>query len=85
MNTEYLIQYVSYGLHTIVRTWDHPVQEEQEPKTFCRRKDLADSYFTPKELCRFLNEQEKNGSYHSLTVLFSVKCMVCYAYVPSSK
>ena len=42
MNTEYLIQYVSYGLHTIVRTWDHPVQEEQEPKTFCRRKDLAE-------------------------------------------
>ena len=85
MNTEYLIQYVSYGLHTIVRTWDHPVQEEQEPKTFCRRKDLADSYFTPKELCRFLNEQEKNGSYHSLPVLFSVKRKVCYAYVPSSK
>ena len=84
MNTEYLIQYVSYGLHTIVRTWDHPVQEEQNPRHSAEEK-IWQTPISRQRTVPFLNEQEKNGSYHSLPVLFSVKRKVCYAYVPSSK
>lgn len=85
MNTEYLMQYVSYGLHTIVKTWKHPIQKDQNPRIFCRRKDLADSYLTAEDLCDFLEDQEKNSSYHSLPILFSIKKKICYAYVPASE
>ena len=85
MNTAYLMRHVSYGLHTIVKAWPHPVRPEAAPEVFCGRRDLQDTLLTTETLCRALDEWEKTGSYRSLPVLFSVSRKLYYAYVPSSE
>ncbi len=83
MNTAYLIRHVSYGLHTIVKTWPHPVRPGAVPEVFCGRRDLQDTFLTAEFLCRALDEWEKAGSCRSLPALFSVRRKLYYAYVPS--
>lgn len=85
MNTEYLMRYVSYGLHTIVKKWPHPVQENAKAYIFCGRRDFADSYFTTERFCSFLKGQEQSLSPNPVPILFSIKKKVCYAYIPSPK
>lgn len=84
MNTAYLIRHVSYGLHTIVKTWRHPVRPAVSPQVFCGREDLRDDLLTTDILCRALDIWEKTGSYRSLPVLFSAGRELYYAYVPSA-
>lgn len=84
MNTSYLIRHVSYHLHTIVKTWTHPVRREETPSVFCGRKDLHDSSFKPERFCQLLETLEENGSFHSLPILFSIDQSIFYAFIPSS-
>lgn len=85
MNISYLMRYVSYELHTIVKMWTHSGSGSGEPVIFCGRKDLSDKYFSSKILHRFLKQRETEQAYHSLPVLFSLKRKLYYAYVPSSE
>ncbi len=85
MNTAYLMRHVSYGLHTVVKAWPHPVHPDAAPEVFCGRRDLQDDFLTAEILCRALDEWEKTGFYRSLPALFSVKRNLYYAYVPSSE
>ena len=84
MNTEYLMQYISYGLHTMVKIWNRSPGAGPSPKVFCARKDLQDIYLTEDALFRFLDSHEQGGSYRSLPVLFSVNREIYYAFSPSS-
>lgn len=85
MNTAYLMRHVSYGLHTIVKTWSHPVRPDAAPEVFCGRRDLQDDFLTTEILCQILDEWENTGSCRSLPALFSIKRKLYYAYVPSSE
>ena len=83
MNTAYLMRHVSYGLHTIVKTWPHPVRPGTAPEVFCGRRDLQDTFLTAEILCRALDEWEQTGSSPSLPALFSASRKLYYAYIPS--
>lgn len=85
MNTSYLIKYVSYHLHTIVKTWPHPAHKTQTPDIFCGRKDLTDSYFKPERFCQYLESMETNRSFHSLPILFTVAGTLYYGFIPTSE
>ena len=85
MNTAYLMRHVSYGLHTIVKTWPHPVRPHASPEVFCGRKDLQDSLLSTEFLCRALSLWDRTGSFRSLPVLFSIRRALYYAYIPSAE
>lgn len=54
MNTDYLIRYISYRLHTIVKTWPHCAQVPASPQSFCARPDFRDDYLPIGRLYGFL-------------------------------
>ena len=85
INTDYLICHVSYNLHTIVKTWPHPVSAGSPSKSFCGRKNFEDIYF-PETLCtNFLLKQKKDKNPSSLPLLFSVEKKLYYAFIPAPK
>lgn len=85
MNTSYLIKYISYHLHTIVKTWKHPALKSGKPEIFCGRNDLDDHYFRPEDFSLFLESLENEGSFRALPVLFTAAAKLYYAFVPSSE
>lgn len=84
MNTAYLMHHVSYGLHTIVKSWPHPLYPDTIPEIFCGRQDFQDSFLTVGDLCQALEAWIKTGSCSSLPILFSIGRTLYYAYVPSA-
>lgn len=85
MNLSYLIRHISYNLHTIVKTWEHPALKTKEPDIFCGRNAFHDNYFNTECFLSFLGDLEKDGAFHSLPILFSVSGTIYYAFVPSSE
>lgn len=85
MNISYLIRHISYNLHTIVKTWQHPALKTKEPDIFCGRNAFNDNYFNTDCFLLFLEDLEKEGAFHSLPILFSLSGTIYYAFVPSSE
>lgn len=83
MNISYLKRHVSYGLHTIVRSFPHPLAPDSPFEIFCGRSDLKDTIFSPKKLLDIL----ESWGYDTVTLplLFSLKRRLYYAYVPTGR
>lgn len=43
-NIDYLIQHISYELHTIVKNWTDTLSSQTKPEVVCARKDISDEY-----------------------------------------
>ncbi|MBU3840632.1 MAG: AraC family transcriptional regulator [Candidatus Ruminococcus intestinipullorum] len=85
MNTSYLIRYVSYNLHTIVKTWEHPAIENQSPSIFCGRPDLKDDFFDLKYFFSLIKSIKKVENPISIPLLFGISNTLYYAYITSSE
>lgn len=82
MNLNYLMQYVSYQLHTIIRIWPHPIRIAYEPNVFCGRPGFVDSFYQPEILTHIL---KGNHICPDTPFLFTVKRKICYAFLPSAE
>ena len=51
-NIDYLMQHISYELHTIVKNWTDTLSSQAKPEVVCARKDISDEYLS--KLKRFL-------------------------------
>lgn len=87
MDINYLKEYVSYELHTIVRSWEHPFSPVSVPEVFCARRDLTDPYFTLESLQEILDlhrdSATKDSSSGDVPVMFSFCSQIFYAFIPS--
>ena len=43
-NIDYLMQHISYELHTIVKNWTDTLSSQTKPEVVCTRKDISDEY-----------------------------------------
>ena len=43
-NIDYLMQHISYELHTIVKNWTDTLSSQTKPEVVCARKDISDEY-----------------------------------------
>lgn len=43
-NIDYLMQHISYELHTIVKNWTDTLSSQAKPEVVCARKDISDEY-----------------------------------------
>lgn len=85
MNTAYLMRHVSYGLHTIVKSWPHPIYPDTIPEIFCGRQDFQDTFLTAVDLCQALDTWEETDACTSMPILFSIYRLLYYAYIPSAE
>lgn len=47
-NIDYLMQHISYELHTIIKNWTDTLSSQTKPEVVCARKDIA------MNICHFL-------------------------------
>lgn len=43
-NIDYLMQHISYELHTIIKNWTDTLSSQTKPEVVCARKDISDEY-----------------------------------------
>lgn len=71
MNIHYLIQHISYELHTIVKTWNGELTARTVPDIFCARKDLDDNYLPFFDFIEVFNKTQTALPISSCPLIFS--------------
>lgn len=71
MNIHYLIQHISYELHTIVKTWTGELTPHTVVDSFCARKDLNGEYLPFIDFVEFFNKAKSTFPISRCPLIFS--------------
>lgn len=71
-NIDYLMQHISYELHTIVKNWTDTLSSQTKPEVVCARKDISDEYLPFSVFTDSILNAEDTFNLASSTLIFSV-------------
>ncbi len=84
INTDYLMQHISYELHTVVKTWTDSLSLQTHPEVICARKDMNDEYLPFSAFAEFFANAENISQLSTCPIIFSADTAdqhIFYAYI----
>lgn len=87
-NIEYLMQHISYELHTIIKNWTDTLSSQTKPEVVCARKDISDEYLPFSVFTDSILNAEDTFNLANNPLIFSAGTadqQIFYAYIAAGK
>ena len=87
-NIDYLMQHISYELHTIVKNWTDTLSSQAKPEVVCARKDISDEYLPFSVFTDSILNAEDTFNLANNPLIFSAGTadqQIFYAYIAAGK
>ena len=87
-NIDYLMQHISYELHTIVKNWTDNLSSQTKPEVVCARKDISDEYLPFSVFTDSILNAEDTFNLANSPLIFSVGTadqQIFYAYIATGE
>ncbi len=87
-NIDYLMQHISYELHTIIKNWTDTLSSQTKPEVVCARKDISDEYLPFSVFTDSILNAEDTFNLANNPLIFSAGTadqQIFYAYIAAGK
>ena len=87
-NIDYLMQHISYELHTIVNNWTDTLSSQTKPEVVCTRKDISDEYLPFSVFTDSILNAEDTFNLANSPLIFSAGTadqQIFYAYIATGE
>ena len=87
-NIDYLMQHISYELHTIIKNWTDTLSSQTKPEVVCARKDISDEYLPFSVFTDSVLNAENTFNLANTPLIFSVGTadqQIFYAYIAAGE
>lgn len=87
-NIDYLMQHISYELHTIIKNWTDTLSSQTKPEVVCARKDISDEYLPFSVFTDSILNAEDTFNLANTPLIFSAGTadqQIFYAYIAAGE